>query len=270
MTSAKTKEQLNMEFKGVKYILTSSMRTKLLISLYDNSKNLDEIRNNLKKPSATILHGLKELEEVNLVKKNQKYYELTSNGYILTTNMIKLIDNWYSIDKNKIFWDSHDLTGIPESLLNKLYLLKDSQYITSTTKDLSNAFNYYINLISEVKNLNIILPIYSEKHLKYIIQFLKDEKLKHVNFVINEKILRTIKKNEFLNKNLIKSNKVTIKETENDLKVFLTISESFMSLSLFFKDGYYDDSQILVDKSIDGKKWSQALFNTLNNGDENK
>ena len=37
-------------------------------------------------------------------KKDKKDYSLTSNGYLLATNVIKLIDNWYSIEKNKIFW----------------------------------------------------------------------------------------------------------------------------------------------------------------------
>ena len=76
MTSVQTKKELNQEFKDVKYILTSSMRTKLLLAVYNAPKNLDELRTELQKPSATILHGLKELETINLVRKSQKYYEL--------------------------------------------------------------------------------------------------------------------------------------------------------------------------------------------------
>ena len=34
-----------------------------------NQKNLDDLRIELEKPSATILHGLKELENLNFVKK---------------------------------------------------------------------------------------------------------------------------------------------------------------------------------------------------------
>ena len=72
MTNPQTKKELSKEFKDIKYILTSSMRTKLLLAIYEIPKNLDELRSILKKPSATILHGLKELESINLVKKNQK------------------------------------------------------------------------------------------------------------------------------------------------------------------------------------------------------
>ena len=121
MTNLQTKRQLNEEFKNVKYILTSSMRTKLLLALYEIPKNLDELRNELKKPSATILHGLKELESINLVRRAQKYYELTSNGYLLTTNMIKLIENWYSLGRSEVFWDNHDLYDIPDEIIRKIY-----------------------------------------------------------------------------------------------------------------------------------------------------
>lgn len=100
--ATKIKNELKEEYNGIKYILTSTMRTKLLLSIYKNSKNLDDLRNELNKPSATILHGLKELENLNFVKKVQKHYQLTSNGYLLTTNMIKLIDNWYATNRNEI------------------------------------------------------------------------------------------------------------------------------------------------------------------------
>ena len=101
MTSAQTREELIKEFKGLKYILTSGMRSKLLLSIYEKPKNLDDLRSELEKPSATILHGLKELENNNLIRKINKYYELTSNGYLITTNMVKLIENWYAVNNSK-------------------------------------------------------------------------------------------------------------------------------------------------------------------------
>ena len=197
MTSTQIKNELNEEFRNVKYILTSGMRTKLLLAIYEKSKNLDELRNELQKPSATILHGLKELENVNLVKKVQKQYELSSNGYLLTTNMIKLIDNWYTISKCKTFWNNHDLSGISDSSLKNIYLLRNAEYVNSTTSDLSSAFNTYIKLISNARKLSIILPIYSENHLKHLVKLLNESNLKKLDLIVNEDILTSIKKNEF-------------------------------------------------------------------------
>ena len=33
-----------------------------------------------------------------------------------------------------------------------------------------------------------------------------------------------------------------------------------MSLTLFFKDGHYDDSQILIGESENAKKWGIGIF----------
>ena len=61
MSTNAIENKQTQEFQNVKYILTSSMRTLILVVLYNDKKNLNEIRDELKKPSATILHGLKEL-----------------------------------------------------------------------------------------------------------------------------------------------------------------------------------------------------------------
>lgn len=263
MSAVGTKKDLTDDFSGIKYILTSGMRSKLLLAVYDGPKNLDELRNELKKPSATILHGLKELETINLIRKVQKYYELTSNGFLLTTNMVKLIENWYAINKNKLFWNSHDLDGIPEEVLKDVYLLKNAEYVASTTSDLSNAFNTYIKLISKAKRLKIVFPIYSENHFKHLIRLVNGNKLKRLDLVVSDEILSSIEENEQLKRDLINNNKVNIKCVEGKLKVFLTYSEDFMSLTLFFKDGHYDDSQILIAKDENAIKWAKTLEKSI-------
>lgn len=261
MTNPQTKKELTKEFKDIKYILTSSMRTKLLLALYDIPLNLDELRSLLKKPSATILHGLKELEAINLVKKSQKYYELTSNGYLLTTNMIKLIDNWYSLSKSEIFWNNHDLSDIPEEIIRNIYLLKDAEYINSTTSDLSIAFNKYIKLLSKATELTILLPIYSENHFKHIIGFLNEGKLERLDLIVSEEIYNSIHRNELFKRDLLENDKVNTIVTNRKFKIFLTYSERFISLTLFFKDGHYDDSHIMIAKDDDARKWALSLIN---------
>jgi predicted transcriptional regulator len=236
------------------------MRAKLLLALYRIPKNLDELRSELKKPSATILHGLKELESINLVRKAQKYYELTSNGYLLTTNMVKLIENWFALSKNEAFWDNHDLSDIPDEIIKSIYLLKDAEYVNSTTSDLSIAFNKYIKLISNARKLQIIMPIYSENHFKHMIDLLNNEKIDELRLIISEEIYDSICENELFKQELLENEKVIIKITEDNLKIFLTCSEKFMSLTLFFKDGHYDDSQILIGKDENALKWANNII----------
>ena len=62
------------DFLVVRFLLASKIRPKLLLLLSDSYYDLNAFRKDLNKPSASILHGLKELESVNLVKKNFKNY----------------------------------------------------------------------------------------------------------------------------------------------------------------------------------------------------
>lgn len=174
--------------------------------------------------------------------------------------MRKLIENWYSINKNKLFWNNHDLEDIPEDILKDIYLLKDAEYVNSTTSDLSYAFNNFIKLISNAKSLKMILPIYSENHFKHIINLLNNDTLEELELIISNDIFESIKSNEFFNKELMNNKKVKIFRVEKSLKLFLTFSKDFMSLTLFFKDGHYDDSQILISKTKNSIEWSRNLY----------
>ena len=248
------------KFKNIKHLLTSNMRTRLILSVYDNSKNLEELRKELDKPSASILHGLKELERINIIQKDNKNYQLTSNGYLLATNMIKLIENWYTINQDKTFWNMHNLEDIPDELLKKIYLLKDANYVISTNSDLSNAFNKYIKLISCSKNLKMIMPIYSENHFNHIIKLLEGNSTKHLDLIMSKEIYKSLKRSRYFRTKLLRNEKVNVICVDQNLKIFLTYSEEFMSLTLFFKDGHYDDSQILIGKSENSKLWASELF----------
>lgn len=61
----------------------------------------------------------------------------------------------------------------------------------------------------------------------------------------------------------MKNEKVSIKCIDEELKIFLTCSDDFMTLTLFFNDGHYDDSQILVAKDDNAIKWATTLLNFI-------
>ena len=80
--------------------------------------------------------------------------------------------------------------------------------------------------------------------------------------VISKEILSSIRLNESLKKALLRNKKVKIICVKKNLKIFLTYSPEFMSLTLFIKDGHYDDSQILIGKSENSLKWASELYST--------
>ena len=81
-----------------------------------------------------------------------------------------------------------------------------------------------------------------------------------LNLLVNTEILRKIKRSRYLKKSLIENKNVNIIETDKNFKIFLTFCRDFMTLTLFFKDNQYDDSQMIIDKHKNGIKWSEELF----------
>ena len=111
------------DFLVVRFLLASKIRPKLLLLLSDSYYDLNAFRKDLNKPSASILHGLKELESVNLVKKNFKYYYLTSKGVLYSASLKKLYEDLYIFQSNKDFWLNHSIESIPEESFKNAYLL---------------------------------------------------------------------------------------------------------------------------------------------------
>ena len=125
------------------------------------------------------------------------------------------------------------------------------------------AYNSYSKLIENAEELKITLPIFSENHLRNIVQLIQEKTLHKLELITHQEILALIHRNPLFEKWLINNENVKIISIKNPLKSFLTLGEEFMSLTLFFKDGHYDDSQILIDKSQDGLKWGKLLYNQI-------
>lgn len=252
----------NNEFEELRFVLNSKIRSKLVIVLFDCEKTLEELRIIFDKPSSTILHTLHELNLLNLIIKKGKSFSLTSRGYIFALIMYKFISNMYFIDKSYGFLDNHSLDSIPNSFLKDLYLLIDGYYVVSEDIDLSKPLNEYLKIIKNVNELNIILPIFSQIHLDAIIKNIKEENNK-LTLITTSNILKSLKKTGYMRKlsRLSKSHEISIFKYDGDLDIFLSFGRTFFTLSLFFKDGQYDDSILFVNKTNNGVKWSKNLFN---------
>ena len=81
-----------------------------------------------------------------------------------------------------------------------------------------------------------------------------------MELLISEDVLKSIKENTLLRKSLLENDKVDVICVKHNLKLFLTHGDDFMSLTLFFEDGHYDDSQILIGKSEKSRNWALELF----------
>ena len=101
--------------------------------------------------------------------------------------------------------------------------------------------------------------------MKHLVKLLNGGKLKKLELVVSEEILNSITENEVFKKELVNNENTEIICMEKTFKFFLTCGDEFMSLTLFFKDGHYDDSQILIAEDENAIKWSRTLTRTATN-----
>lgn len=248
------------DFITVRFLLASKMRPSLLLLLSASQRDLNDFREELEKPSASILHGLKELERINLIKKDFKNYSLSTKGILCSASLEKLFQDLYIFQINRDFWQNHSIDSIPIDSFRKSYLLKDSVFVESDEHNLSKAFNKYLDLISACGDMKIILPIFLEEHLEIILENLENGD--NLLLITNDDVFSSLKSSKYY-KDLVdfsKKGQVSIRKTDQDLKVFLTVCDDFMSLSLFYNDGLYDNSCFILNEHSDGIKWAKILF----------
>lgn len=248
------------DFLAIRFLLASKIRPKLLLLLSESNYDLNGFRTDLNKPSASILHGLKELESVNLIKKNFKTYSLTSKGVLCSASLEKLFEDLYIFQSNKDFWLDHSIESIPPECFKNAYLLKDSVFVESDKHNLSKNLMKYLDLLSSSKDMKIILPIVLDEYLDIILDNLQKGSV--LVLITNDKVLSSLKKSDYYEKLVAysKQGKVSIRKVEDDLKIFLTSCDNGMALNLFFIDGLFDNSRCIYNDSSDGIKWANVLF----------
>ena len=140
----------------------SDLRRNLIISLNEGNKSLADLRDELQISSSTAIHALRELEKIDLASQDEnRDYLLTSIGRIIALKLLDFSNAAVVLEKHKRFWIQHDLTGIPDYLLEKIGWLRDSKIIHIDALDIIKAHSSYISLIKTAKWIRGISPIFS-------------------------------------------------------------------------------------------------------------
>ena len=250
-----------MNFELMRFILTSDMRLNLLLELFDCEQNVDSLKVKLNKSHGSILRGLKELIERDLVYKSEKTFFLSSTGFLITLNINALFDNALSIESNADFFKRHSIENIGNPFFKKLYIWKNAQLIESTSVEYAKTIRIYSEKLSESNNINIILPVYSKVFINIFVKALtKNDGT--LNLITNEIILDLIYKNdvEGIFQQLVDEERINIFLSKNDFKIFLTATDVFSSVFLFFDENHFDDGEMLL--SEDNINDSLALFDS--------
>jgi predicted transcriptional regulator len=243
-----------------------------LLSCSDLRNNLAQVLRNGKKmtlsemsecvgaSSPACVHALRELTKEHVTRQDEKRnYLLTNIGEIVTRKFAEVNATITALSQHREFWLDHDLSDIPEQLLDKIGYLADSTILSSTATDLFSVFNAYFLLLENSKEICGISPI-----------FVKDLTIQFIKLVDKNINIELIFTPDVLNATLLTADRKDLENAlKKNLKIFkiekqpnfaATVTDYFFFIGFFKPDGQFDWSNGLLSYSPDAVEWGRELF----------
>jgi predicted transcriptional regulator len=101
-------------------ILFSGRRKDILLLLKEKPRDVDEIKELLNVNASSIQLHMKKMKDSGLITQKDKIYSLSEIGEIIVENMQPLLSTAETLGENTEYWLSHDLSSIPEFLLERI------------------------------------------------------------------------------------------------------------------------------------------------------
>ncbi len=237
----------------------SEKRKNLLLLLMEGPRDMGQIKTSLNVTSKAMTPQVKILMKDELVVQEEESYELSEIGRLVVGNMLPLLNTLEVIEDNRKYWANRDLSILPENLFLRLGELGECMLIEP---DLNHMFDLPREFTENLKKAGKILTLVSYYHPLYPSLYSElAESGVEMSIVVTEPVLDRMK-------NECKEDFETIINAENtQLEVCsekaglptLAITDRFMYLCLFDKQGKYDHSKIM---SFDASalEWGRELF----------
>jgi predicted transcriptional regulator len=249
-----------MEYRA---LFRSELKQKILLSLIKGDKKLSELKVDLDSTETTILHALKEFEELDLTAKTAGVYSLSPLGRIEAEICKQFFGATEAMEKFKDFWLTHDVKPIPTSLMLKIGSLQDATLVKTQASELGKVHETYLKMMANTKKVVGTSPIFHSDFLGAFKELLNQGGT--IDLILTGEVLgKTLEsavstgEGELFQKFMIEGHlKIYLID---ELKIALTVTENLFSMGLFDLDGQYDYSMDLISTSPEALKWGEEVF----------
>jgi predicted transcriptional regulator len=242
-------------------IWLSEKRKNLLLLLMEGPRDIEQIKTSLNVTSKAMMPQIKILKKQGLINQKENNYLLSEIGKLIVGNMLPLLNTLEVIEENKDYWGSRDTGVISNDLFMRLGELGECMVIEP---DLNHLFDlpreFTENLIKSrhiLSSLSYYHPLYPSLYSRLAENGIEME------IVLTEAVYSRLKdecSSEL--KTLLNSKNVVVEVCEGNLQLpTIAITEKFMYLCLFDKQGKYDHRKVMsFDESA--LNWGRELFMT--------
>jgi predicted transcriptional regulator len=237
----------------------SELKISIILSLLRSEKRLNALKEELGSSGSTILHAIKDLESDNLILKSDKIYKLTSLGLMLTLLLDEVSSAVDVLDKFNDLWLNHNVSVIPNHLLQRIGALRDASIIQNNSVELNRVHSTFQRILLSSKKVHGVSPIFHSDYIEVFQRLLGEGAF--VELIVTKDVLsRTL--------SLADPEQITRYVVDEKLKIFLsdnlnvalTVTENSFSMGLFTIDGKYDYSRDLVSNNPKAIEWGEMLF----------
>ncbi len=243
----------------LKFFTTSGVRVKLLISLNRERMTVDQLRSEFGYRTSTILPVLAELKSKDLIHQEDRCYDVTPFGRLISSKLIDFIETLYMFKTEEQFWKSHETYVIPELFFRNIGSLARSQIVEASPADLFEVHRHFLKLLEGRKVINGVSPFLHPELPDIFEIFIEHEAV--VRLVITYPVLELIRERhaEVL-QHVGDMPNFSLRVIEEDVRVAFTVTENIISLGFFRSDGTYDYNTDLVSEDPAAIEWGNALF----------
>lgn len=217
-----------------------------------------EIRESFDATSSSIIPRIRELEKNNLINKGDGKYCLTPIGMVLANKLLEAERlSQLAHDCGKFLKD-HDLTPIPEHLLNRIDELGECNVIENNAENLAAA---YWGFVDNLPGSNTVMGISSIFDLHLTAVFISMAKRgTPISTIIADNIFKKMEKDHAdILKVYLDHDNVRLYVID-DARLAFVVTDKFTSISLYNKNGSYDTQTILISFEKSALKWGRELF----------
>jgi len=243
----------------LKFFTTSGVRVKLLISLNRERMTMDQLRSEFGYRTSTILPVLAELKSKGLISQEDRYYDVTPFGRLISSKLIDFIETLSMFKTQEQFWKSHETYVIPELFFRNIGSLVRSQIVEASPADLFEVHRHFLKLVEGCSVINGVSP-FLHPELPHIFKiFIEHEAA--VRIVVTSPVLELMRERHGgVLQHVGDMSNFSMRVIEEDVGVAFTVTENILSLGFFRPDGTYDYNTDLVSDDPAAIEWGNALF----------
>ena len=243
----------------LKFLTTSGVRIKLLISLNKESMTMDQFRDEFGYRTSTILPVLAELKSKDMIYKDDRQYGVTPYGKLISSKLIDFVETLHMFKTQEQFWKNHETHVIPDLFFRNIGSLGRSTIIEDMPADLFATHRHFTELLGECEVVNGVSPFIHPDFPDLFKVFVESGAA--VRLVVTRPVLKLMSdRHKDVLQRVANMPNFSMRVIDEDVRVAFTVTEKLLSIGFFRPDGTYDYSMDLVSEDTAAIGWGNALF----------